>query len=217
MKWNSEEGYIQYKMALSDIMTRLGISAVDYHVRPELAPYITKILQYLDRRLIELGDEADMLEKLQEVFDTFDYGADLIVDLNGLSLAKEVGVYNQEDEESVEALDDSDDTLSDSTETDEPDDFVPYYQDRFIFSWTNVMSCLVTRLKLMYSSLLVEPVSQLCPCCCGSEGETFKDWESWSGKIYPEDEEYDTSNYNLGTTQNYGVVKSSSCTCGYRL
>lgn len=201
MKWNSEEGYVQYKTVLNDLMSRLGLGAVDYHVRPELAPYITKILTYLDKELILLGDDAEILEKLNRIFDIFDYGADLIVDLNAETLAIEVGCEG---------------AAGNVEETDDPD-YVEYYSDRFIFSWTNVLSCLVTRLKLMYSGLLAETVSQGCYCCCGSKGETWKDWEAWSSGVYPEDEEYDKNKYQLGTTQNYGVSRGGSCTCGYRL
>lgn len=208
IKWDAEEGYLQYKVVLSDLMKRLGLSAVDYHVRPELAPYITKILEFVDKKLVLLGDDADILEKLNTIFDLFDYGADLIVALNADTLATEVGVY-----------DGKTDTPNNQDEPEEnnDDEYITYSKDRFIFSWTNVMSCLVTRLKLMYASLLVEPVSQGCACCCGSTGETYKDWEAWSSGIYPQDEEYDINDYQLGTTQNYGISKGSQCTCGYRL
>lgn len=224
MKWNDEDGYIQYKLVLTDLMSRLGIGAVDYHVQPELAPYITKILEYVDKRLLLLGDSADMKEKLQEIFDIFDYGAELIVDLRGLVLAKEVGVADGFDIE-IEEDDAGDLDLFDGGElgseenNEEPEiqiKHIDYSQDRFIFSWTNILTSLVVRLKLMYASLLVEQTPQGCPCCCGSSGETWKDWEAWSGGIYPNDEEYG-NDYSLGTTQNYGVKSSTTCTCGYRL
>jgi hypothetical protein len=216
IKWNADEGYLQYKVALSDLMKRLGLGAVDYHVRPELAPYITKILEFVDKKLVLLGDDADILEKLNTIFELFDYGADLIVALQADTLATEVGVYDEEIPTEEETLDDQDDTEEEES-NEEEGDYIIYSRDRFIFSWTNVMSCLVTRLKLMYAGLLVEPVSQGCACCCGSTGETYKDWEAWSSGIYPQDEEYDINDYQLGTTQNYGISKGSQCTCGYRL
>ena len=198
MIWNIEEGYLKYKASLDNLKQRLGIGAVDYEVRPELAPYITEILGYLDMRLIQLGDDAEIIDKLNEIFDIFSYGADLIVGLEANTLAEEIGIDISE-------------------ENSEHEDYIPYYSDRFIFAWTNVLSCLVTRLKLTYAGLLTETVSQGCPCCCGSEGETWKDWESWSSGIYPEDEEYGV--YNLGTTQTYraGGKNGNSCNCGYRL
>ena len=215
IKWNAEEGYLQYKVVLSDLMKRLGLGAVDYHVRPELAPYITKILEFVDKKLVLLGDDADILEKLNTIFDLFDYGADLIVALNADTLATEVGVYDGKTD--APENQDEPDGNENNSEEDQDGEYIIYSRDRFIFSWTNVMSCLVTRLKLMYASLLVEPVSQGCACCCGSTGETYKDWEAWSSGIYPQDEEYDINDYQLGTTQNYGISKGSQCTCGYRL
>ena len=198
MIWDAEDGYMRYKISLDNLKTRLKIGAVDYEVRPELAPYITEILGYLDKRLIALGDDAEIIDKLNEIFDIFSYGADLIVGLESNILAEEVGMDTSENNS-------------------EDENYIPYYSDRFIFSWTNILSCLVTRLKLTYASLLTETVSQGYPCCCGSEGETWKNWESWSSGIYPEDEEYGI--YDLGTTQNYrgGNKNGNSCNCGYRL
>ena len=112
MIWNAEEGYTRYKISLDNLKTRLKIGAVDYEVRPELAPYITEILGYLDKRLIALGDDADIIEKLNEIFDIFSYGADLIVGLESNVLAEEVGMDISENN-------------SDS------DNYIPYYSDHF--------------------------------------------------------------------------------------
>lgn len=230
MKWNSKEGYVEYKAALDGVMNSLGLGAVDFTVRSELAPYLTGILRYLNKKLILLGSD-DILEKLQEIFNIFDYGADLIVADEGLQLAKEVGIWiegeeinpssgddENEDGEEGEVLDDGDEDEEEENENDETTedfDLIPYDQDRFIFSWTNVMSCLVTRLKLQYSSLLTEPTIQGCGCCCG-KGETWQDWESYSSGVWPEDEEYGT--YDYGTTTTSWRVTSGipQCGCSYR-
>lgn len=254
MKWNGKEGYIEYKAALDGVMTRLGLGATDHLVRPELAPYLTKIMSYLNRRLILLGSD-DILDKLQEIFDIFDYGADLIIADEALELAKVVGVYVEEDEKEGENESESDDKEDpiETSESENPDEvfegdvldeddpseddnepgnedgdddlienpmeqgcrFIPYDQDRFIFTWTNVLSCLLTRLKLQYSGLLTEDVIQGCGCCCG-KGETWKDWESYSSGVWPEDEEY--GNYDMGTTTTSWRATSGipQCGCSYR-
>ena len=105
MIWNAEEGYTRYKVSLDNLKTRLKIGAVDYEVRPELAPYITEILEYLDKRLIALGDDADIIEKLNEIFDIFSYGADLIVGLESNVLAEEVGMDISENNASFVKVD----------------------------------------------------------------------------------------------------------------
>ena len=71
MKWNSKEGYVEYKAALDGVTNSLGLGAVDFTVRSELAPYLTGILRYLNKKLILLGSD-DILEKLQEIFNIFD-------------------------------------------------------------------------------------------------------------------------------------------------
>lgn len=226
MKWNSSDGYFEYKTALKSLQDSLGIGTVDYVVRPELAPYLTKILQHIVKKLILLGDSADMSEKLQEIFDTFDYGADLIVDGRAYNLAREIGVTDEEDDKDPttessydetgegDVLDDDEPDTSEDTEVGEG--IVPYDQDRFVFSWSNVMSSLVTRLKIQYASLLYEPVQQGCPCCCG-KGESWKDWEGYTSGVYPEDEEY--SNYSFAETSNHWKTTASQreCGCGYRV
>ena len=72
MNWNPETGYLDYKMAVSDLQKRLGIGVVDWVVRKELAPYLTRIIQYLDRELILLGDSADITDLLDRIFEIFD-------------------------------------------------------------------------------------------------------------------------------------------------
>ena len=189
MKWTNEEGYIDYKQSLHYLKDSLGINYLNFVLREELAPYMTRIIQYLSKKLVTLGEDASILDKLNLIFNTFDYGADLIVNLDGIDLAEEVGVLDVSE-----------------------DDEVKYEQDRFIFSWSNLMTSLVELLKLQYASLLHEPVKQGCPCICGN-GETWKDFESYTSGVWPEDEEYQT--YDLTKTVNTTAFTSlSGCGCG---
>jgi hypothetical protein len=187
MKWNSEEGYYDYTMALDTLEETLGIGTVDFLVRSELAPYLTKILQYINKNIIkEVGLDAETLDKINVVQDLFDEGADLICTERALILA-----------EKVDVLDESE------------DDETKYDQDRFVFCWSNVLSSLLTRLKIMYSSLLTEEEDYDCPCCC-HKGQTWEDWEDYTSKVWPEDENYDYSGSDEVT------IKKSKCGCAYR-
>lgn len=231
MNWNPETGYLDYKMALSDLQKRLGIGVVDWVVRKELAPYLTRIIQYLDRELILLGDSADITDLLDRIFEIFDYGADKIVALLGGELAEEVGIFIDDYESDIDPGDDDgegrvlDENIKphlgegpvlDDEDPEDDKEFVEYKQDRFIFCWANVMSSLVTRLKIQYASLLEEPINTDCYCCCGEGGESWKSWESYSSGVYPEDEEYYDGATNHNTSVWTTLSKKGGCTCGYR-
>ena len=190
MKWDSSEGYIEYKQALNFLNNTLEIKNLNYVLRTELAPYMTRIIQYVNKKLITAGEDIDLVDKIQLMFDTFDYGANMIVNLDGHGLASEVGV------------------LDTGTETDTD---VLYSQDRFIFSWSNFMTSLVERLKTQYASLLYQAPSQGCSCSCAN-GETWKDFEAYSSGVYPEDEEYSTYDFTGTTTSPY--TSTSGCSCG---
>lgn len=192
MTWDSETGYIEYQTALAHLKTLLGLRDVDYLVRDELSPYVTKIIQYVVKRLIIL-DDTDIKVLLQEMFDIFDYGADLIVADNAYTLATEIPCIDVSE-----------------------DDEVKYDQDRFIFSWANVMTALNTRLRLMYASLLVQTPSQGCCCCCGT-GETTTDWEKFSSGVWPEDENDDSYCYNTSNTAWRTTAADKECNCETRL
>lgn len=196
MIWKSEEGFKDYSISLSSLKKSLGIEKVDYEVRPELAPYLVYIVKHLNNLLIDAGESAGIVDKLRVIFDEHERGADMIVGLKGMKLAKEIGIE------------------TDNTWGSVNDFFVPYEEDRFVFCWSNVMSSLITRLRLQYASLLVEPITQGCGCCCG-KGETQKDWEKYTSGVWPEEEDY--SNYDYGTTSTMGLGKDGSeCTCCYR-
>lgn len=230
MRWNPESGYLEYKMSLDDLKRRLGLGVVDFEVRPKLAPYLTRIIQYLDKQIIMLGDNPTTIDVLNKFFECFDHGADLIVALLAGELAEEVGIFIddayygdiEQDWDPTEgpALD-REDNAAEGPALDDGEDhtdkwWIDYEQDRFIFCWTNVMSCLKTRLMIQYASLLEEPTGTGCNCCCG-EGEDWKSWETYSSGVYPEDEEY----FDSATSQNTSVWStiprhSGNCTCGYR-
>ena len=195
MIWDNKKGYQEYKESLGNIKNSLGLTNDDswFLINQDLAPYITSILKWISGKLIEQGENADIKDKLGLIFDLFEDGSEKIIALEGKSLAEEIGI---------------------ETEKLSPDDpnYLTYEQDRFIFSWTNILSSLVEHLKLQYASILQDPITQGCPCSCG-KGETIKDWESYTSGIYPEDEEY--SEYGLR-----GVPSTTSpipeCTCAYR-
>ena len=170
MKWNEQEGYINYSTSLASIRSMLGVGALDFYLRPELSPYVTYILCYLNRKLINLG-VVDIKTYIQEVFDIFDHGADLIIVGAAFDLAIEVGI-------------DTGDVWIEGQE-------VPYMQDRFIFCWSNVLTTITQILRLSYSGLFAQEEED-CPCKCGGTRiTTNKENDEWSSGIYPNDENYD--------------------------
>lgn len=221
MKWDANEGYYIYKSNLTQLQDALGINTVDWDVRQELAPYLTKILQYLNREIIDrTGESGDMSQKLQVIFDIALYGADMIVSNQSYALAQEVGVTDESDNNNPSSTDGQETDEGDVLDDDIPEDdetpwegTTPYVGDRFVFSWANVLGTLVTRLKIQYASLLYEPTAQGCPCCCGYKaGDSQKDLESWTSGVYPEDEEYSTAPTQTATT----VMSRNECGCNYR-
>lgn len=193
MIWKSKEGFRDYNISLSSLKKLLGIEMVDYEVRPELAPYLVYIIKHLNNLLVDAGESAGIIDKLKVIFDEQERGADMIVNLNGIELAKEIGIE------------------TDNTWGSVNDFFVPYEEDIFVFCWSNVMSSLITRLKIQYAHLLVDPIVQGCKCTCGT-GETTKDWEKYTSGVWPEDEKY--SNLDYGTTSSWRLGNDKSeCTC----
>ena len=195
MIWKNKEGFRDYSISLSSLKKLLGIEMVDYEVRPELAPYLVYIIKHLNNLLVDAGESASTIDKLKVIFDEHERGADLIVGLKGINLAKEIGIE------------------TDNTWGSVNDFFVPYEEDRFVFCWTDVMSSLITRLKIQYAHLLVDPVIQGCKCTCGcGTGETTKDWEKYTSGVWPEDEKY--SNLDYGTTSSWRLGNDKpECTC----
>lgn len=196
MRWNNQDGYIRYTSALTSLKNLLGITQIDYYTkRSELSPYVTYILEYLVKRLILLGEDADIKLKIQEILDTFDYGADMIIDGAVLNLVCEVGIS----------------TSQACVEGEE----IPFNRDRFIFTWSNVLTALCIRLKFQYACLF-EPADDGECCKCGATGQTFRDFESWRSDIYPNDESYDRSNYLRNDGWWTTNITAPECTKCYR-
>ena len=196
MKWNDENGFILFNSSLHTVESILGISQIDYIIRCELAPYVTYILDYLAKRLIMLGDGLDIKAYIQEIFDIYDWGADNIVNGTIKDMLVELGI-------------------DDSQETVEEEE-IPYNQDRFVFSWSNVLTALVVRLKFQYSSLLAQPIDTDCPCdeCGNTKGQTTEDFENWQSGVFPEDDSYSWYNYSDdGTTWRVtsGIPECTKC------
>ena len=194
MKWNDRNGYIIYKTSLQSIESMLGISQIDYSFRCELVPYITYILNYISNRLILIPEDSDILVYINEFLDIKNHGEEKIL-------------FQAVDELRLELNIDNGEIYVDNSE-------IPYNEDRFIYSWSNVVTAIWVRLKFQYQHLLTQQVETDCPC--GNEctpGQTFKDFESWSSKVYPEDEEFSHFNYNGKTSTDWRVGNNApECT-----
>ena len=186
MKWNDKTGYITYKVALQNIKSYLGISEIDYFMRCELAPYITYILDYISKRLVLLSEDSGIKEYIQEVFTIREEGESKIIYGAVDELRSEVGIDNGE-------------IYVENSE-------IPYVEDRFIYSWSNIMTALIVRIKFQYAGLLSQNPNNDCPCgdTC-YPGQTIKDFESWTSGVYPEDEEYSYYNYKDVTSTDWRV------------
>lgn len=196
MKWNNEKGYVVFNKSLQYIKTKLGISKIDYIARCELAPYATYIISYLSKRLILLGDDLDIKVYIQEIFDIHEWGADKIITGSIKDLLIELNIDEGQD-------------LIEGEE-------IPYNQDRFIFTWSNILTALVVRLKFQYSSLLYQPIDLDAPCdeCGNVKGQTTSDFESWNSGVFPEDESYNWWNFNDDGTNwrvNNDIPECTKC------
>lgn len=194
MIWDKEKGFVEFKTAYRSFRNSLGLSEVDYRSRLELAPYITRIFQFLNKEMVLLGDKATIKDKLEKIFKIFEEGSDKIVDEKALDMAKDL-------------------ELTDKTVNDE----VKYVQDRFVFCWTNIMSTLCERLRIQYFDLLhPRPSDGECPCHCG-KGQTQKDWEKWTSGIWPEDEEANRYAGGLSGQASWRPsANTSECLCNGR-
>lgn len=171
MRWNDEKGYIAYKSAQENLKSLLGISETPEGLRCDLAPYVTYILSYISGRLLLMGPGVGIQERLNEVFDIYTHGADLICLGAGNDLAWELGIGGE-------------DIYVEGSE-------IPYMPDRFIFAWADTLGALCCRLRLQYAGILYQGPSGDCGCPeCGGPGQTTYDYENYRSGIYPEDEEY---------------------------
>lgn len=191
MKWNDEKGYLTYQTSLQGIKSSLGITGIDIMSRCELMPYYTYIFKYLNEKLILMGTEVTIKEKIQEIFDMFDRGTDKIIANATLDLAWELGIETT-------------DFYIEGVE-------LPYNQEYLVFCWSNALTALCVRLKFQYSHLLYNNSSNdNCGCSC-CPGPSTSDIESWTSGVYAEDEEYVGSNGNNSWRASSDIIECTKC------
>ena len=126
MTWDIETCYYEYQEATSYLLKSLGITQLD-HVknREVLYPYYTQIIKYLNRELM-CNTEDNIKAKVQKIIDLMDAGSEKICTTRARELGEEVGIEVTSE----------------------------YYdQDRFVFSWADLMGTLGLRLKFQYAYL----------------------------------------------------------------
>lgn len=192
MKWNNESGFLTFQTSINGIKNSLGITNLVLTDRCELVPYYTYILKYLNERLILLGDVSKS-EKIKEVFNIFNYGAEKIILNATLDLAWDLGI--------------------DTTDYYREGSYIPYNQEYLVFSWSNLMTELCTILRLYYPLQVQGENTSDCSCSC-APGLTTEDIESWSSGVYPED-----SCYEKTTESNFwrSGAETEECTKCYRI
>lgn len=155
--------FAEYQSNLKSLENILGVSDISMWSCKHLAPYITRIIKYINLDLIsEYGTDGEILDYIHEVERVWGEGAENIVHEKTEAWAKEVL-----GEELVE----------------------DYLSDRFVFCWSGIIGSLLERLRIQYWNILRPVDSGACSCCC-RKGETQKDWEeSYSSGVFPEDEE----------------------------
>ena len=94
MEWDNTY-YSKLEQASSFLKTKLGISTLDYwKTRAALTPYYYYIISYLNDVLINSGTE-DLKSLVQLVFDTFEWGGDLIIAHNTQELGETIGLGDE--------------------------------------------------------------------------------------------------------------------------
>ena len=173
MKWNRTSGYVDKVTAETTLKNFLGISTLDYYIDREemFIPYYTYVMKYLNEKLIILGD-VEIKYKIDEVYRILSYGAEKIAADATLDLVRAVGIE------------------TDTTELTADENNIVFNRDRFVFAWTAFMTALWMRLKFQYANLFIEQPDLEC-CKCGAKGQTTGDYESWTSRVFPQDEVYD--------------------------
>lgn len=185
MTWNYSEVYVEYQEASEYLKSSLGITQLDHDMeRKVLLPYYNMLVKYLNRKLIELGSDS-IKDKVQLVLDQYDFCADCVCEEKVLELAELILGSGASDEE--------------------------YREERFVFSLADFFSSLRMRLKFQYINLFRQEPSGEC-CTCGPAGQTEEDYESWTSNVFPNDEEYDRTNYTRTSTP-WQVEKTRYCDC----
>ena len=222
MFWDSSY-YVKYTQAGAYLKQMLGLSMLDnWKERDVLTPYYYYIVSYVNARLINLGTD-DLKSMIEEVFNIFEYGADMIIAERTRELAHEIGLLSKIDGTYVpdherppsEEIEDDSGILPDvdylDIETGEDMGEIGYKQEYFIFCWADFMSTLCMRLRFQYAYLFAQEPDGEC-CKCGARGQTESDYESWQSGVYPEDECYDRTNYYRSNSA-WGINKDRFCEC----
>lgn len=201
MKWNKMRGKTRYDSALTNLKTLLELKLVDFwdFKDERLLPYLTVILEYIDKKLFQLGGlNIDLLKRLKEVYRIFDYGNKKILNGGTMDLAYELEI---------------------STKEDLTPDYVPFNKDHFIFTWTNFLSSLCIRIKFQYITLFQNEAEMIEEASCQPKcpkNQDFHDYESWRSDVYPDDEDYDRTNWNK-TNDAWGGMSWHSYVKEYRV
>ena len=194
MKWNKSTGYVARVTAETTLKKFLNLSTLDYYVDTEekFIPYYTYVMEYINEKLVLLG-ETDIKLKIDEIHKIFSYGAEKIAADATLDLVRAVGIET--------------DTIEEDANN------IVFNKDRFVFAWTNFLTCLYMRIKFQYANLFVEAYDGEC-CKCGAKGQTVSDYESWSSKVFPHDELYDRSNFEGDRSNSvWGTRANRYCDC----
>ena len=188
--------YVEYNTVLDSLMSRLGIRTVDWlygleieipdEYAYEINNMVLSIMKYLNGELVCLGSDAEIKDKLDKTFEISSYGAEKIVIGDTLGLYREVvlGMVPNDEEPTCETL------------------------CRFSYLWGDFFGSLCTRLRIQYASLLVDEITQGCPCCC-PPGENYKTWESYVSGVNPNDEDYGDTGLESGNTN----TNKGNCAC----
>lgn len=193
MIWEpSEVVYVEYQEALSYFLRALGLTQLDHRKNREvLYPYYLQYIKYMNWVFIN-ETEDNIKAKIEKVLEISDLGSTYIC--------------TKEPEDS-----NSDLTLDWAQRIGVEVDSDHFDKDRFVFSWSDFMSTLCLRLKFQYAHLFAQEVDDSCGCKCG-KGQTEEDYESWVSGVYPQDEEYDRTNY-YRVHSNWGVTEDRLCDC----
>lgn len=184
MTWDLEQCYFEYQESITYLLKTLGLTQLDHTKNREvLYPYYNQELRYLNRELM-INTEDNIKAKIQKVYEVADNGSTMICTSRARDWAEEIGVETESEN---------------------------YDQDRFVFSWADLLSTLILRLKFQYAHLFAQEYDDDCGCSCG-RGDTIEKYESWVSGVYPEDYEYDRTNY-LRTNTNWGTSEDRICDC----
>lgn len=96
-------------------------------------------------------------DRIQKVEDIFSEGSDLIC--------------NREADKLWESINESSDTID---------------YEIFTFTWSNILSTILERLRIQYADLYITPIDYDCPGNC-KPGETQGDWENYRSGVWSDE------------------------------